>query len=60
MVFDPRAVGVESRAAGASVRYEWLTPERQTQMRGVLLGLKLFFGLTVWIWHSYGADLPGV
>ncbi len=58
MFFDPPAADVESRAAGASVRYGWLTPERQTQVRGVLLGLTLFFGLTVWIWHSVGASSP--
>ena len=58
MFFDPPAADVESRAAGASVRYGWLTPERQTQVRGVLLGLTLFFGLTVWIWHSLGASSP--
>ena len=58
MFFDPPAADVESRAAGAAVRYGWLTPERQTQVRGVLLGLTLFFGLTVWIWHSLGAAAP--
>ena len=58
MFFDPPAADVESRAAGAAVRYGWLTPERQTQVRGVLLGLTLFFGLTVWIWHSLGASSP--
>ena len=58
MFFDPPAADVKSRAAGASVRYGWLTPERQTQVRGVLLGLTLFFGLTVWIWHSLGASSP--
>ena len=58
MFFDPPAVDVKSRATGASVRYGWLTSERQTQVRGVLLGLTLFFGLTVWIWHSFGAAAP--
>ncbi|MEP6999069.1 MAG: hypothetical protein ABI969_01230 [bacterium] len=58
MVFDRRAADVESGASGSSVRYGWLTPERQTQVRGVLLGLTLFFGLTVWIWHSLGAAAP--
>jgi hypothetical protein len=58
MFFDPPAADVESRTAGASERYGWLTPERQTQVRGVLLGLTLFFGLTVWIWHSFGAAAP--
>ena len=58
MFFERPAADAESRAAGASVRYGWLTPDRQTQVRGVLLGLTLFFGLTVWIWHSLGAAAP--
>ncbi|MEP6992258.1 MAG: hypothetical protein ABJA80_15100 [bacterium] len=58
MFFDRRTADVESSAAGTTVRYGWLTPERQTQVRGVLLGLTLFFGLTVWIWHSFGAAAP--
>ena len=58
MFFDRPAADAESRAAAASVRYGWLTPDRQTQVRGVLLGLTLFFGLTVWIWHSLGAAAP--
>ena len=58
MFFDRPAADTESRAAGASVRYGWLTPDRQTQVRGVLLGLTLFFGLTVWVWHSLDAAAP--
>ena len=58
MLFERPAADAASRAAGASVRYGWLTPDRQTQVRGVLLGLTLFFGLTVWIWHSLGAAAP--
>lgn len=58
MFFDRPAADAESRAAGASVRYGWLTPDRQTQVRGVLLGLTLFFGLTVWVWHSLDAAAP--
>ena len=54
MVFHP-SVDAERRAHGARVRYEWLTPERQGQLRGVLLGVTLFFGLVVWVWHSFGA-----
>ena len=58
MFFDRPAADAESRAAGAFVRYGWLTPDRQTQVRGVLLGLTLFFGLTVWVWHSLDAAAP--
>jgi hypothetical protein len=35
-------------------RYEWLTADRQVQVRNVLLGLALFAGLVVWVWHSLG------
>ena len=54
MVFHPPA-DADSRQAGATVRYQWLTPVRQTQLRGVLLGITLFFGLAVWVWHSLGS-----
>ena len=55
MVVDP-AADVKARAARASARYAWLTPARQTQLRGVLLGITLFFGLVVWVWHSLVAS----
>ncbi|MEP6733389.1 MAG: hypothetical protein ABJE10_22285 [bacterium] len=55
MVSDHPAADTKSRASGESVRYQWLTPERQTQLRGVLLGITLFFGLVVWVWHSLGS-----
>ncbi len=58
MFFERPAADAASRASGASVRYGWLTPDRQTQVRGVLLGLTLFFGLTVWVWHSLDAAAP--
>jgi hypothetical protein len=54
MVFHPPA-DADSQQAGATARYQWLTPERQTQLRGVLLGITLFFGLAVWVWHSFGS-----
>ncbi|PYP66574.1 MAG: hypothetical protein DMD26_07375, partial [Gemmatimonadetes bacterium] len=37
-----------------SNRNDWLTPERLAHLRGVLLGLTLFFGLVVWIFHTLG------
>jgi hypothetical protein len=33
----------------------WLTPERQAQIRTILLALVLFFGLVVWVFHSIAA-----
>jgi len=58
MVFQRPATDAESRAGGEVVRYQWLTPERQTQLRGVLFGITLFFGLVVWVWHSIGVAGP--
>jgi hypothetical protein len=54
MVFH-RPADADSGRASATVRYTWLTPDRQTQLRGVLLGITLFFGLAVWVWHSFGS-----
>ncbi|MBA3890211.1 MAG: hypothetical protein H0X64_06750 [Gemmatimonadaceae bacterium] len=33
----------------------WLTPERQLQVRNILFGALLFFGLVVWIFHTIAA-----
>ncbi len=33
----------------------WLTPDRLTRVRGILLGLTLFFGLAVYVFHTLGA-----
>jgi ABC-type xylose transport system permease subunit len=46
--------GVDVQATGEMPRYEWLTPERQAQLRTILVGLALFAGLVVWVWHSLG------
>jgi hypothetical protein len=37
-----------------SSRYDWLTPERLAHLRSVLLGLTLFFGLIVFVFHTLG------
>jgi hypothetical protein len=36
-------------------RYPWLTPERLTRVRAVLLALSLFLGLVVYVFHTLGA-----
>ena len=48
----PPDTGLEPGVAGEVPRYEWLTPDRQAQLRSILLGLALFAGLVVWVWHS--------
>lgn len=52
----PPDTGLEPRVAGEVPRYEWLTADRQVQVRNVLLGLVLFAGLVVWVWHSLGSQ----
>jgi hypothetical protein len=37
-----------------SNRHDWLTPERLAHVRAVLLGVTLFFGLVVWVFHTLG------
>ena len=49
----PPIAGLDT-SNGVSDRYDWLTPERLAHMRAVLLGLTLFFGLVVWIFHTLG------
>ena len=38
-----------------AARNAWLTPERQAQVRTILLALVLFLGLVVWVFHSVAA-----
>jgi hypothetical protein len=49
---------LDSRTDADRQRYPWLTAERQAQMRGILLGITLFVGLVVWVWHSLGSAVP--
>ena len=41
-----------------SPRYPWLTADVQGRVRAILLGITLFVGLVVWVWHSVGASSP--
>jgi hypothetical protein len=34
----------------------WLTPEHLTRVRAILLGLSLFLGLAVYVFHTLGAS----
>ena len=58
MMFHHPVTDAESPVRADSARYSWLTTERQTHLRGVLLGITLFFGLVVWVWHSVSAGSP--
>jgi hypothetical protein len=56
----PSSTGLQPAVAPETPRYEWLTPDRQAQVRNVLLGLALFAGLVVYVWHSLGEPIrPG-
>ena len=54
MSTDTPSPGIDTRARDESPRYQWLTPDRQAQVRNILLGIALFAGLVVWVWHSFG------
>ena len=51
---SPPDAGVEPRAPDELPRYPWLTPDRQAQVRTILIGIALFAGLVVWVWPSLG------
>ena len=44
--------------AASAPRYPWLTPTAQVRVRAVLLGIALFVGRVVGVWHSVGASAP--
>ncbi|HVX39564.1 MAG TPA: hypothetical protein VHB25_08325 [Gemmatimonadaceae bacterium] len=50
----PPVAGLGS-AEGVDARLRWLTPERLTRVRAILLALSLFLGLAVYVFHSLGA-----
>lgn len=43
-------------AGDVPARYPWLTPERLGQVRAILLGITLLFGMAVWIFHTLGSS----
>lgn len=53
--------GIDVQATEDGPRYEWLTADRQAQLRNILLGLALFAGLVVYVYHSFGSQpRPGL
>src|SRR5688572_23924514 len=50
----PSDTGMEPGVAHERSRYDWLTADRQATVRIILLGIALFAGLVVWVWHSLG------
>ena len=52
----PSDTGLGPSVSDEGPRYEWLTPDRQATVRTILLGIALFAGLVVGVWHSLGKD----
>jgi hypothetical protein len=50
----PPGADLDPRVTGELARHPWLTADRQLQVRNILLGIALFAGLVVWVWHSFG------
>lgn len=50
----PPVAGLGPAQDAIAQRRAWLTPERLTRVRAVLLALTLFFGLAVYIFHTLG------
>ena len=50
----PSDAGLQRGVSDETPRYEWLTPDRQAPVRNILLGIALFAGLAVFVWHSFG------
>jgi len=50
----PPVAGLGPATESISERHPWLTPERLTRVRAILLGLSLFFGLAVYVFHTLG------
>lgn len=54
MVPPIAGLGPSPRGSEGEGRADWMTPERLPQVRAVLLGLTIFVGLIVWVYHSLG------
>lgn len=50
----PPIAGLGPANDAVATQRQWMTPERLTRARGILLGLTLFFGLAVYVFHTLG------
>jgi hypothetical protein len=50
----PPVAGLGPATESIDDRHPWLTPERLTRVRAILLALTLFFGLAVYVFHTLG------
>jgi hypothetical protein len=54
MVPPIAGLGPTTTSAEGVERFPWLTADRLTRVRAILLGLSLFLGLAVYIFHTLG------
>ena len=52
----PPIVGLGPATNSIDGRHRWLTPERLTRVRAILLAVSLFFGLAVYVFHTLGVE----
>jgi hypothetical protein len=50
----PPIAGLGPATETLDARQRWLTPDRLTRVRAILLALSLFFGLAVYVFHTLG------
>jgi hypothetical protein len=50
----PPVAGLGPAAESIEQRHPWLTPERLTRVRAILLALSLFLALAVYVFHTLG------
>ena len=50
----PPVAGLGPSTGAIDARHRWLTPDRLTRVRAILLALSLLFGLAVYVFHSLG------
>jgi len=50
----PPVAGLGPSTDAIDQRHRWLTPDRLTRVRAILLALSLFLGLVVYVFHTLG------
>lgn len=50
----PPVAGLGPSTNAVNDRHAWLTPERLTRVRAILLAVSLFLGLAVYVFHTLG------
>ena len=50
----PPIAGLGPANESVAAQRQWMTPDRLARVRSILLGLTLFFGLAVYVFHTLG------